>query len=140
MKTIEPRPERIQEFLAAARGTSPIAMLNLLRYRAEADYSSHPGETPCSGREAYRRYAEGVIACLASVGGSILFAGGALATVIAPDDERWDDMLVVQYPSADALLTMIGSEAYRAIGHHRTAALEDSRLVALAPGAPSFQR
>lgn len=140
MRTIEPSPERIQEFLVAAEGTSPITMLNLLRYREQADYAGHPDETPCSGREAYRRYAEGVVACLASVGGTIAFAGGALATVIAPDDERWDDVLLVQYPSAQALFTMISSDAYRAIGHHRSAALEDSRLVALSPGAPTFQR
>lgn len=50
------------------------------------------------------------------------------------------DVLLVRYPSRAALLGMIASDACRAIGHHRAAALEDSRLIALAPGTPGFAR
>ena len=52
------------------------------------------------------------------------------ASVIAPDTEEWDETVLVQYPSREAFLGMIESEAYLAISPHRTAALLDSRLIA----------
>ena len=44
--------------------------------------------------------------------------------------ERWDEILLVEYPSAAAFAAMVTSPEYKAIVFHRTAALEDSRLVA----------
>jgi hypothetical protein len=38
-----------------------------------------------------------------------------------------------------AFFDMLASEPYRAIGYHRTVALDDSRLVTIAPGVTSFQ-
>lgn len=140
MGTLAPSDAQIRALVDMPDDGSPIVMLNLLRYRALADYAANPGEAPCSGREAYGRYAKAVASCLESVGASIVSAGAALATVIGPPDERWDDVLLVRYPSRAAFLGMIASEGYRAIAHHRTAAVEDSRLVAIAPGAPSFAR
>lgn len=138
--TIEPTGDQLRAFAADAANIAPITMLNLLRYRAQADYSQHPHETPCSGREAYGRYAQAVAPCLAAVGARAVFAGAAAASLIGPTDERWDDVLLVEYPSGQALLTMLGSPEYRAIGHHRHAALADSRLVPLRGGQPSFAR
>ena len=138
--TIEPTGEQIRVFTAYAAAIAPITMLNLLRYRAQADYSQHPHEAPCTGREAYARYAQAVGTCLAAVGARVVFAGAAAASLIGPADESWDDVLLVEYPSGQALLAMLGSPEYRAIGHHRHAALADSRLVPLRGGQPSFGR
>lgn len=138
--TIEPTGDQLRAFAAGAAGIAPITMLNLLRYRAQADYGPHASEAACTGREAYGRYAEAVAACLAAVGARVVFAGAAADSLIGPPDERWDDVLLVEYPSGQALLTMLGSPQYRAIGHHRQAALADSRLVPLRGGQPSFQR
>ena len=114
-------------------------MLNLPRYREQAEYAAHAHEVACSGREAYGRYASVVEACLKAAGARIVFAGTASAPVIAPADEQWDDVLLVEYPSGQAFLTMLGTPEYRAIAHHRSAALCDSRLVPVTAGRASFQ-
>ena len=50
-------------------------------------------------------------------------------------DEVWDDLLVVEYPSARAFLQMISDPEYQAGGVNRTAALADSRLFRTSPAA-----
>ena len=134
MKTVEPTARQIEAFVAQTEDTEPIMMLNLLRYREQADYTDHPDQPACSGREAYQRYGTKAVACIESVGGRICFAGAAQMVVIGPESEQWDDVLLIQYPSRRAFFDMVSSEQYRTIGFHRTAALEDSRLVAIAPG------
>jgi uncharacterized protein (DUF1330 family) len=37
--------------------------------------------------------------------------------------------LLVRYPSLDAFLEMIDSPEYKSSVHHRTAAIDDSRLI-----------
>ena len=51
--------------------------------------------------------------------------------MIGPSDEAWDEVLLVQYPSRKAFLTMAGNPEYLACTVHRTAALADSRLIAM---------
>lgn len=128
---IEPTPDQLERFLADDPGGSPV-MLNLLRYRETADYSPFPELDPgraVSGREAYNRYSEGVLPLLAGLGGGIEMFGGCHGTLIGPDGEEWDDIVLVRYPSTDAFVQMVGSPEYRAIQGHRSAALADSRLV-----------
>ena len=84
---------------------------------------------PCSGREAYGRYGEVAQAQIAAVGGRIRWAGSIFSAVIAPDEETWDDAVLVEYPSRHAFLEMIAKPAYQAAAPHRTAALLDSRLI-----------
>ena len=126
---IEPDQRQFADFTAQADTTTPVTMLNLLRYRAEANYDNDAA-APCSGREAYRRYADGALACVAAHGGRMVYGGAGLMTVIGPAEEYWDDVLLVEYPSIQAMLDMLASPDYRAIAFHRTAALADSRLVA----------
>jgi uncharacterized protein (DUF1330 family) len=38
--------------------------------------------------------------------------------------------VLVEYPSVDAFRTMVADPAYAAVSIHRTAALDDSRLIA----------
>lgn len=114
----------------------PVEMLNLLRFRETADYAASPElapTQPISGKQAYDRYSEHTMPRLAEVGAEVTnlgFGGGAL---IGPDDEHWDLVLTVRYPSVDAFLTMTSDPAYVATMGHRTAALEDSRLVPMQP-------
>ncbi|MDX9788445.1 MAG: DUF1330 domain-containing protein [Desulfobacterales bacterium] len=139
MKTVEIKDEKLQVLDCPAMDDSPITMLNLLKYRQVADHSGYQNETPCSGREAYLRYTKHSFPLVKSIGGKVIFMGTALATIIGPDTEQWDDMLIVRYPSRKAFFGMLSSEAYRAVMFHRTAALEDSRLVAVIEGKASFQ-
>jgi len=67
---------------------------------------------------------------LAEVGAEVMWFGRVPQTVIGPDGVRWDDAILVRYPSRKAFLGMVSRPDYRRITAHRTAALDDSRLIA----------
>ena len=130
MASIEPSPEQLQALVAAAADDTPIVMINLLRYRDRASYPSGTDAAPCSGREAYQRYGARVTPMVVEAGGKILWFGNVAQVVIGPDAERWDDAVLVQYPSRKAFITMVSRPDYVEVSVHRTAALADSRLIA----------
>jgi hypothetical protein len=130
---LEPTAETGRAFFS--RGlTGSIVMLNLLRFRAFADYSATPDLAPASpitGEEAYRRYIEHTLPFLKQSGGELLFLGQGGAFLIGPADERWDAAMLVRQSSVASFLAFASHEDYlRGIGH-RLAALEDSRLLPL---------
>ncbi len=59
--------------------------------------------------------------------------GGAF--LIGPAGERWDRAMLVRQQSVEAFIAFASNEAYLAGMGHRTAALEDSRLLPLAEAA-----
>ena len=138
MASIEPSPEQLQALVAAAADDTPIVMINLLRYRDRADYPCGTDAVPCSGREAYQRYGARVTPMVVEAGGKILWFGNVAQVVIGPDAERWDDAVLVQYPSRKAFITMVSRPDYVDASVHRTAALADSRLIATVTQANFF--
>ena len=124
---IDPTRAAVKHFAEVFPANTPVVMLNLLRFREQAQYAD-ASLPACSGREAYAQYSKLIEPILALAGGKVLWAGNAFA-LIAPAGEEWDEVLLVQYPAKQAFLGMITSPAYQAIVHHRTAALADSRLV-----------
>ncbi len=140
MSSIEPSPEKLQSFLESGSDDDPIVMINLLRYREQANYPEGFAAEPCSGREAYQRYGEVAIKTIAAVGGRMVWMGSVQATVIGPAGEEWDDAVLVEYPSRKAFLGMVAQADYLAAAPHRTAALEDSRLIATTQQAELFGR
>ncbi|MEE4021929.1 DUF1330 domain-containing protein [Gordonia sp. PKS22-38] len=131
-RSIDPRRDQFAQ-VAQLPTDQPVTMLNLLRYRAEADYS-HAQELapdePITGAEAYRRYGAAAMPHIEKTGAQVLFHGDGGPTVIGPDDEQWDSMLLVRYPSPQAFLDMVTDPEYQSLSRHRTAALADSRLIA----------
>jgi len=125
---IDPTRESIKRFAEEFPADTPAVMLNLLRFRDQAEYAD--ARVPlCRGRTAYAEYSRLIEPMLAAAGAKVLWVGKSFAALIAPAGEEWDEVLLVQYPSKEAFLGMIKSQAYQAIVHHRTAALADSRLV-----------
>jgi uncharacterized protein (DUF1330 family) len=133
MGIVNPTPDELARFSCEIPDAKPIVMVNLLRFRDRADYGPE-GSRGDTGEQAYLRYSNGVIPLLYEVGGQLLWRGKVRAAVIAPEGEAWDEVVLVSYPSRRAFLRMIESEAYRAILHHRTAALADARLIETRPG------
>lgn len=129
MGHIEPDPQRIRDFVAEGDSDAPIVMINLLRYCEHARYPDGSDATPCSGRDAYARYGVEAMKHVTAAGGRMLWMGAARFTLIGPDDEQWDDAVLVEYPSKQAFLEMAMNPEYQAVAVHRTAALEDSRLI-----------
>lgn len=109
-----------------------IVMLNLLRFRDVADYAATPDlapPTPISGEQAYARYVEHVTPYLEESGSEVIFSGNGGPFLIGPSGEQWDRMLLVRHRSVQAFLAFAVSEGYLSGVGHRTAALEDSRLL-----------
>jgi hypothetical protein len=111
-----------------------VIMLNLLRFRSFADYSANPElapAAPVSGAEAFDRYIRHTLPFLRNSGGDVMLlaAGGPL--LIGPEDERWDIAMLIRQSSVASFLSFATHEAYLAGLGHRTAALEDSRLLPL---------
>ena len=130
MGSIEPTPDQLARLLGDTDDAAPIVMINLLRFRRAAAYAPGLDAAPCSGREAYARYGAAVLPLLVRAGGRLVWRGSVGLVVVGPGDERWDEALLVEYPSRAAFIAMVSSEEYLRIGVHRTAALEDSRLIA----------
>jgi hypothetical protein len=56
--------------------------------------------------------------------------------LIGPAEERWDLSFITQCPSVADFVAMIRDPVYREAVKHRQA-VEDSRLIRLAPGRPA---
>ncbi|PPE73807.1 DUF1330 domain-containing protein [Solimonas fluminis] len=130
-RTIDPSGADIKRIATGIPMDTPVTMLNLLRFREQAAYPQGSGHAPCSGREAYGRYSLLAEKRVRAVGGQPVFLAEAIGRFIGPEDERWDEVLLVRYPSMQAFLQMVANPDYRAETVHRSAALEDSRLVVM---------
>jgi hypothetical protein len=112
----------------------PVMMLNLLRFRDVADYSASLAlapPAPISGAEAFRRYIDHTLPHLSASGGELRFLGTGGAWFIGPDAERWDMAMLVRQHSLESFMAFAANEAYLEGIGHRTAAIEDSRLLPL---------
>ena len=121
---IVPTREQVEQ-LAGSQSDAPVVMLNLLRFKEQADGI----DEGVSGAEAYGRYGEAAAPFLERVGGRLLIAVAAQQTFIGPEAGEWDMALMVEYPSRKAFLEMATDPEYLEIHQHRDAALADSRLI-----------
>ena len=100
--------------LAQRAEDGPVTMLNLLAF------------DPDGGAERYAEYGRAVEPLLERVGARVLYAGAAGPAVIGSDG--WDLVLLVEYPTRQTFLDMVGSPEYMEIAHLRTEALARSQL------------
>ncbi|PTS81617.1 MULTISPECIES: DUF1330 domain-containing protein [unclassified Caulobacter] len=137
MSSIDPTRAQFDAFKALPRDR-PIQMLNLVRLRPLADYpADHPDHGKgLSGLEAYRAYGRTTAELFRRVGGRQIWTGRPETVVTGPADERWDLAFIAEYPDARAFLAMVTDTDYREWVKHRQAAVEDSRLIRLAPLTP----
>ncbi|MGH8180573.1 MAG: DUF1330 domain-containing protein, partial [Steroidobacteraceae bacterium] len=86
---------------------------------------------PISGANAFDRYIRHTLPFLRESGGDamLLAAGGPL--LIGPESERWDIAMLIRQSSVASFLSFASNDAYLAGLGHRTAAIEDSRLLPL---------
>jgi uncharacterized protein (DUF1330 family) len=124
MSAIVPNPAAFQE-LAAAPDNGPVVMLNLLKFKQQASDGSG------SGAEAYGRYGEAAIKFVERTGGKLLWQGRAEQLLVGePDEQDWDVVALVQYPSRKAFLDMVANPDYMKSHGHREAGLEKTVLLA----------
>lgn len=128
---INPTQESGRAFIQR-RITGTVVMLNLLRFKAIADYSETPELAPAepiSGEAAFQLYMEHTLPFLEQSGGSILFLGKGGPFLIGPMEETLDFVMLIQQNSVEDFLAFASNEAYLKGMGHRTAALADSRLL-----------
>ena len=113
-----------------------IVMLNLLRFRGNADYTNLEELKPISeisGEEAYQLYLDRTLPLLEKAGSEIIYYGKSRSFLIGPESEKWDAVLLVKHESVLKFMGFAQNADYLKIAGHRKAALEDSRLL------PSFE-
>lgn len=107
-------------------------MLNLVRFREHAQY---PDGCVSTGAEAYAAYGRESNPIFSRVGGRFIWRGKFELTLTGPHAEAWDECFIAEYPSVAAFVEMIRDPLYRGAVKHRQAAVEDSRLIRLAPAS-----
>src|SRR5437660_10287975 len=116
---VDPTGADLKRFLADDPG-GPVVMLNLLRFRPD-------------GRPKYERYAREIIPFLEEVGGQVLYFGDCSTVLVAPEENAWDAVLIVEYPTRAAFSRMVANPQYQKITGFRTEALADAVLQATVP-------
>lgn len=85
------------------QGKGPVLMLNMLKF---ADRRLYMEEY----LPAFNRVTE-----LLGIEAKVNLVSNVLASVLADEGEDWDAIAIVEYPSAEAFLTVAQSEAYHEI-------------------------
>lgn len=129
-RTVNPTQADFDRIVRAIPEETPVTSLNLLQFREQAIYPGEEGFEPCTGREAYQRYLEMVRLRVVAAGGQIQWMTDVLVQLTGLDDEKWDAVVAVRYPSFKAFLSMVTLMPEDRDGPvHRAAALEDSRTL-----------
>ena len=88
------------------QGQGPVLMLNLIRFRDKKIYFEQ--YIPAFNQVVHQLGIEGV---------SVKLVSEVVANIMADEGEQWDEILVVEYPSAEAFLTVAQSDVYHQIAN-----------------------
>jgi uncharacterized protein (DUF1330 family) len=87
-------------------GQGPVLMLNMIRFRDKKIYLEQ--YIPAFNRVVQQLGIEGVTVKLVSE---------IMANIVADEGEQWDEIVLVEYPSAEAFITIAQSDVYRQIAN-----------------------
>jgi uncharacterized protein (DUF1330 family) len=95
------------EALSALPDDVPVVMLNLMRFHEKSSDGNG------SGWDAYLRYSALAIKLIKARGGTITWTGTAEVVALGvAEDNRWDYVALVRYPSRAAFIDMMTSPEY----------------------------
>lgn len=122
-----PTTEQLDAFLAAPQD-EPVAMMNILRFKDEAD-ATHAG---LSGEQATMQYARAMRTFVEAHGGQFVFAGHIASQLVGEGGEGFHFVSIMRYPSRQAFLELAGNEEIAGtIGRHRDAGLDSQWLLVM---------
>jgi uncharacterized protein (DUF1330 family) len=125
--TVALYPTREQiETLMAGPADQPVVMVNLLRFKPAADAPN----AGLSGEDAYRLYAEKMIAFVGSKGGRVIWSGRLDSQVIGEGADAFHMIGLVEYPSRQAFVEIATDPFVQEIGVDRASGLEGQWLIA----------
>jgi uncharacterized protein (DUF1330 family) len=87
-------------------GQGPVLMLNMIKFRDKKVYF-----------EQYIPAFNQVVQQLGIKGVSVKLVSKVVANIVADEHEQWDEIVVVEYPSAEAFKTIAQSEIYHQIAN-----------------------
>jgi uncharacterized protein (DUF1330 family) len=87
-------------------GQGPVLMLNMIKFRDKKIYLEQ--YIPAFNRVVQQLGIEGVTVKLVSE---------VVANIVSDEHEQWDEIVVVEYPSAEAFLTIAQSDVYHQIAN-----------------------
>ncbi|ANW95802.1 hypothetical protein AXE80_05690 [Wenyingzhuangia fucanilytica] len=131
-KYLEATTNSGKQFYQNFKDRGEIVMLNLLKFKEIADYTDLKHLRPkqeISGEEAYQLYLDTTKSQFLKAGSEIVYYGKGKDFLIGPETEKWDAILLVKHQSVLKFMEFAQSEDYLKNAGHRTAALEDSRLL-----------
>jgi uncharacterized protein (DUF1330 family) len=117
---LRPNPIQFAEF--ALGDDDPILMVNLLKFKDQAEYEDGRA-TNLTGREAYEIYVTETREHLANVGAELILGGEVNGLLLGEVEELWDAFGVARYPSRKAMIAMARNPAYMESEKHRAAGL-----------------
>jgi uncharacterized protein (DUF1330 family) len=130
--SIDPTRDQVRALRDTDDG-QPVVMLNLLKFRAAAQYPADWPGPACSGEAAYQRYQTAFVETVGATSqAQVLYDGPALMTFIGQagsPEADWDKLLLVRYPSRKHFLAMMADSTYREALVHRYAGLERTVLL-----------
>lgn len=124
---VYPKGEQLTETVTKGVNT-PIVMVNLLKFKAKAEYKDDQKRAD-DGRTAYNRYGAEMTKYVEAHGGRILFMGEVKSLVIGQVEEMWDVVALVEYPSSEAFTKIAMSPEVAKFAIHREAGLAGQLLI-----------
>lgn len=115
---------QIQALIKDYPKDSPIAMVNILKFKETADNGKE------SGQAAYQRYFKNMQPLLTKANARILWSGQVNMTVIGDTKEQPDMVAIVEYPSVQNFIDMATSADYQKVKEDRKIALTYGGLLA----------
>ena len=132
LNAVYPPPEQAMQFFGGAED-GPFVMVNLLKFKAKAEYADG-SDAHLTGAEAYARYAAEVRKLVEGLGGRIRYGGHVTGLLIGEVEELWDMVALAYYPSPKAMMDMVALPEYQGIEVHRFAGLAGQLNIRTEPG------
>jgi uncharacterized protein (DUF1330 family) len=87
-------------------GQGPVLMLNMIRFRDKKIYFEQ--YIPAFNRVVRQLGIEGV---------NVKLVSELVSNIVADENEQWDQIVLVEYPSAEAFITIAQSDVYHEIAN-----------------------
>ena len=107
----------------------PVWMVNLMRYRERAAYADGR-DAELTGREADDRYAP--FGPFRTVGAELVFLSDVEAQLVG-DDQEWERIAVVRYPTRQSFLDMQELPEYVELHEHKDAGMASTFVICCEP-------
>lgn len=114
--------------LLALPPSEPLSLINFFKMREHAKYPRGFAAAPCSGEEAFQRYASVSGGALEQVGGQFLLVS-PFKGIFMGQSEDWDLVAIGTYPNTEKVFSLFENSEYQQAFVHRIAACARQTVV-----------